>query len=178
MKLRKLTPLIGAVLLLSSCGNTLRSDIKEFVASFSLSESMLAYKHAGYTSVKVSVIDGTKTEENIELSFNTLDEENIQYSFTKTTKINDGEENIFEKFLTKNEGQYFLNETNKDPVEYSLSDINLLIQDFFFTNTMYEGTYHSNGMYYGDLIKETAGDLQGFVEIDTENEWYIFSHKT
>ena len=132
MKLRKLTPLIGAVLLLSSCGNTLRSDIKEFVASFSLSESMLAYKHAGYTSVKVSVIDGTKTEENIELSFNTLDEENIQYSFTKTTKINDGEENIFEKFLTKNEGQYFLNETNKNPVEYSLSDINLLIQDFFF----------------------------------------------
>lgn len=166
------------VLLLSSCAKQLRSDIKEFVASFSLSESMSTYKHAGYTSVKISEVDGVKTEENISLSFNTLDEENLSYSFTKKTKINDGEENIFQKFLTKNDGKYFLNETDKEPVEYSTSQINLLVQEFFYKNVMYEGTYHCNGMYYGDLILETIQELQGFVEINQEKEWYIFSHKT
>ena len=166
------------VLLLSSCAKELRSDIKEFVASFSLSESMSTYKHAGYTSVKISEVDGVKTEENISLSFNTLDEENLTYSFTKKTKINDGEENIFQKFLTKNDGKYFLNETDKEPVEYSISQINLLVQEFFYKNVMYEGTYHCNGMYYGDLILETIQELQGFVEINQEKEWYIFSHKT
>lgn len=166
------------VLLLSSCAKELRSDIKEFVASFSLSESMSTYKHAGYTSVKISEVDGVKTEENISLSFNTLDEENLTYSFTKKTKINDGEENIFQKFLTKNDGKYFLNETDKEPVEYSIDQINLLVQEFFYKNVMYEGTYHCNGMYYGDLILETIQELQGFVEINQEKEWYIFSHKT
>lgn len=166
------------VLLLSSCAKELRSDIKEFVASFSLSESMSTYKHAGYTSVKISEVDGVKTEENISLSFNTLDEENLTYNFTKKTKINDGEENIFQKFLTKNDGKYFLNETDKEPVEYSVDQINLLVQEFFYKNVMYEGTYHCNGMYYGDLILETISELQGFVEIDQEKQWYIFSHKT
>ena len=178
MKLRKIVTSLLMVLLLSSCAKEIRSDIKEFVASFSLSESMSTYKHAGYTSVKISKVDGVKTEENISLSFNTLDEENLTYNFTKKTKINDGEENIFQKFLTKNDGKYFLNETNKEPVEYSVEEINLLVQEFFYKNVMYEGTYHCNGMYYGDLILETISELQGFVEIDQEKEWYIFSHKT
>lgn len=178
MKLRKVVTSLLMVLLLSSCAKELRSDIKEFVASFSLSESMSTYKHAGYTSVKISEVDGVKTEENISLSFNTLDEENLSYTFTKKTKINDGEENIFQKFLTKNDGKYFLNETDKEPVEYSVDQINLLVQEFFYKNVMYEGTYHCNGMYYGDLILETIQELQGFVEIDQEKECYIFSHKT
>ena len=178
MKLRKIVTSLFMVLLLSSCAKQLRSDIKEFVASFSLSESMSTYKHAGYTSVKISEVDGVKTEENISLSFNTLDEENLSYTFTKKTKINDGEENIFQKFLTKNDGKYFLNETDKEPVEYSVDQINLLVQEFFYKNVMYEGTYHCNGMYYGDLILETISELQGFVEIDQEKQWYIFSHKT
>ena len=178
MKLRKIVTSLLMVLLLSSCAKELRSDIKEFVASFSLSESMSTYKHAGYTSVKISEVDGVKTEENISLSFNTLDEENLTYTFTKKTKINDGEENIFQKFLTKNDGKYFLNETDKEPVEYSIDQINLLVQEFFYKNVMYEGTYHCNGMYYGDLILETIQELQGFVEINQEKEWYIFSHKT
>lgn len=178
MKLRKIVTSLFMVLLLSSCAKELRSDIKEFVASFSLSQSMSTYKHAGYTSVKISEVDGVKTEENISLSFNTLDEENLTYNFTKKTKINDGEENIFQKFLTRNEGRYFLNETDKEPVEYSVDQINLLVQEFFYKNVMYEGTYHCNGMYYGDLILETIQELQGFVEIDQEKQWYIFSHKT
>lgn len=178
MKLRKIVTSLFMVLLLSSCAKQLRSDIKEFVASFSLSQSMSTYKHAGYTSVKISEVDGVKTEENISLSFNILDEENLSYNFTKKTKINDGEENIFQKFLTKNDGKYFLNETDKEPVEYSVDQINLLVQEFFYKNVMYEGTYHCNGMYYGDLILETISELQGFVEIDQEKQWYIFSHKT
>ncbi len=165
--------------LLSSCGqNELRSDIKEFVASFSLTESMELYKHAGYTSIKESLINGVKTSETTTLNFDISDLENISYDFKVVTKINDGNEEIKEKLITKVEEKYFLNETEKEPVEYTVDNIKLLIQDFFFTKTMYEGTYHSNGMYYGDLILETARDLQGFIEINQENQLYIFYHKT
>lgn len=179
MKLKYLLSLIMTMSLLSSCGqNELRSDIKEFVASFSLSESINTYKCAGYTSIKETLIDGYKTNENITMSFDVSDSENLKYNFKKITKINDQSEQIYEKFITKDEEKYFLNETDKHPVEYSVSQINLLVQDFFYTKTMYEGTYHCNGMYYGDLILETAKDLQGFIEINQENSLYIFYHFT
>ena len=63
-------------------------------------------------------------------------------------------------------------------MEFSIAEIENLIRDFFYTKTMYEGSYHSNGMYYGDLILETCMDLQEFIKIDQENEWYIFHHQT
>ena len=165
--------------LLSSCAKKeLRSDIKNFVASFSLSESLLAYKHAGYTSEKESFIDGVKTSENTTLNFNISDEENPEYHLKTITKIDDKEEKVYEKFLSKNEEKIYLNETEKDPIEYSINDVNLLVQDFFFLEVLLDGTYHCKGMYYGDLVLETARDFQEFVEIDQENQWYVFHHTT
>ena len=178
MKLRFIATPLVLVSLLSSCGKELRSDIKDFVASFSLSESMSEYKHAGYTNVKETFKDGVKTLENTTLNFNVTDVENIEYHLKTITKIDEGEEKIYEKFISKNEDKYLLNETEKDPVEYSVENINLLVQDFFYKATMYEGGYHYNGMYYGDLILETAKDLQEFVQIDAENELYVFHHLT
>ena len=139
---------------------------------------MEAYKHAGYTSIKESFIDGKKTHESITLNFDISDPANLSYNLTTKTKINDEDEVVNEKIISKVEDKYFLNETNKDPLEYSEAQIKGLIQDFFYTKTMYEGTYHSNGMYYGDLILETSRDLQGFIEINQENSLYIFYHKT
>ena len=179
MKLRFIAASFVMMSLLSSCAKKeLRSDIKDFVASFSLSDSMSTYKHAGYTDAKVTFIDGIKTEENTTVEFNILDETNPQYSLEKKTKINDGEENIYTKWITKNEDKFFLNETDKEAVEFSIAEIENLVRDFFYTKIMYEGSYHSNGMYYGDLILETARDLQEFVQIDQENQWYIFHHQT
>ena len=179
MKLKYIAASLILMSLLSSCvKKELRSDIKDFVASFSLSDSMSTYKHAGYTNAKESFIDGVKTQENTTLEFNLLDESNPQYHLKITTKIDEGEEKKYEKLLTKNEDKFYLNETEKEPIEYSLDQVKLLVRDFFFTKTQYEGTYHSNGMYYGDLILETARDLQEFIEIDQENEWYIFYHFT
>ena len=179
MKLKYIAASLILMSLLSSCvKKELRSDIKDFVASFSLSDSMSGYKHAGYTNVKETFIDGTKTLENTTLEFNILDESNPTYHLKTITKVNDGDENIYEKFLTKNEDKIYLNETDKEAVEFSIAEVELLIQDFFFTKTMYEGTYHCNGMYYGDLILETARELQTFVEIDQENGWYVFYHFT
>ena len=170
-------PLI-AMSLLSSCSVELRSDIKEFVASFSLSEAMATYKVAGYTSVKETKKDGVKTLENITLNFNVSDPENPEYHLTTSTKIDENEAQIVEKFSQKIENKFYLYETGKDPVEYTADQIKLLVRDFFYTKTMYDGDYHSNGMYYGDFVLETARDLQGFVEIDGENELYIFRHYT
>ena len=179
MKLRFFASSLLVMSLLSSCGQKeLRSDIKDFVASFSLSESMSSYKHAGYTNQKVTFIDGVKTEENTTLNFSILDEENASYNFTKKTKINDGEEEVYVKYLTKIENKYFIYETSIDPVECSIETLKLLIQDFFYTKVMYEGSYHCNGMYYGDLILETVRELQEFVTIDANNSLYEFYHYT
>ena len=179
MKLRYLAASLLTMSLLSSCAKKeLRSDIKDFVASFSLSESMLAYKHAGYTSEKESFIDGVKTNENTTLNFNILDEENPEYHLKTITKTNDEDEKVYEKFLSKNEEKIYLNETEKEPVEYSINDVKLLVQDFFFTEVLLEGTYHCYGMYYGDLVLETARDFQEFVTIDQENELYELHYFT
>ena len=167
------------VSLLSSCKQKeLRSDIKEFVASFSLSEAMSTYKHAGYTDEKETFKDGVKTIEKVTLEFDISDIENPLYNYQKITKINEEEETTYNKYLMKEENKIFLVETDKEKVEYSTSQISLLIQDFFYTKTMYEGSYHCNGMYYGDLIVETVRDLQEFVTIDGTNSLYIFSYST
>lgn len=178
MKLRFIATSIALMSLLSSCGKELRSDIKNFVTSFSLSESMSTYKHAGYTDDKETFIDGVKKKENTILSFNLLDPENPEYHLKTITKIDEGEEKTYEKFISKNEEKFYLNETEKDPIEYTIENINLLVQNFFYKSTMMEGSYHCNGMYYGDLIQETAKDLQEFVQIDEENHWYVFHHFT
>ena len=179
MKLRFIATSLLMVSLLSSCKqNELRSDIKEFVASFSLSSAIEAYKHAGYTSVKESFIDGKKTSENIILNFDVLDIENPTYNYQKITKTNDEEEQKEEKYIQKNEEKIYFFETNKEPIEYSTEDVEKLIIEFFYTKTMYEGTYHCNAMYYGDLVLETARDFQEFVTIDADNSLYVFYHLT
>ena len=177
MKLRYIATSLLMVSLLSSCGKKeLRSDIKDFVASFSLSSSFEEYKHAGYVNEKESFIDNVKTVEKVTLNFNVLDMNNPEYHLKKTTKIDEGAEKIYEKLLTKNDDKFYLEETEKEAVEYSIEDIQKLVQDFFYTSIMYEGTYHCNGMYYGDLVLETCRELQEFVKIDTENELYEFYH--
>ena len=179
MKLRYIATSLVLVSLLSSCKQKeLRSDIKDFVASFSLSEAMSEYKHAGYTSEKETFKDGVKTTENITLNFDVRDLENPEYHFTKISKVGELESQTYEKFLTKVEDKIYLNETGKDPIEYQTGQVNLLVQDFFYTKTMYEGTYHCNGMYYGDLVVETAREFQEFVRIDAENSLYIFYHSS
>ena len=179
MKLRFIASSLLLMSLLSSCGQKeLRSDIKDFVASFSLSEAMSNYKHAGYNNDKVTFKDGTKTEEKVTLEFNILDEENPSYNLTKKTKINDEEETIYQKYLTKDENKFFIYETSVDPYECSINDVKNLIRNFFYTKVMYEGTYHSDGMYYGDLVLETVRELQEFVTIDGNNSLYEFYHYT
>ena len=177
MKLKYIATSLVMVSLLSSCNKKeLRSDIKEFVASFSLSESIETYKHAGYISKKETFKDGVKTLENISLNFDVRDMENPSYEYKKITKINDGDEQILEKSLTKIENKIYFLETNKEAVEYSIEQVQNLILDFFYTETLLEGSYHCNGMYYGDLVLETARDFQEFVTIDADNSLYVFYH--
>ncbi len=165
--------------LLTSCSPAeLRSDIKDFVASFSLSESMSTYVHAGYTSNKITVFSGVTRHIDETLEFDMSDPENPVYEFTKSLKVGDYEPEISKNFLKKEEGKIYFVEGDKEPVEYTSNQISLLIQDFFYKETLYEGTYHARGMYYGDLILETARELQGFITINDAKTELIFEHNS
>jgi hypothetical protein len=43
---------------------------------------------------------------------------------------------------------------------------------------MYDGTYHAQGMYYGDLLLETARELQAFITINEAKTELIFEHNS
>ena len=168
-----------AMPLLNACSPVeIRSDIKEFVASFSLADSIEAYKEAGYTSDKKTMINGVLFTEKIDFYYNVKDPENPSYEMTTTSKSGTEEEKIVKNFLEVKDGEIFYIEGEKDPVSYSQEQVVELIKPFFYKQTMYDGAYHSDGMYYGDFILEIVRELQAFVTIDTENELYCFNHSS
>ena len=163
--------------LLNACSQVeLRSDIKEFVASFSLADSIEAYKEAGYTSEKETKINGVLFTEKIDFYFNIKDWNNPEYQVTTISKNGKEDENISKKFLEVIDTKFYLNDNGVRSDEYSRLQVEELIRPFFYKDVELSGGYHSGGMYYGDLIMETVGDLQTFVTIDKENSLYQFSH--
>ena len=84
MKRRIIALFLCAIPLLTSCRKTpsLRSDIAQFVASFSLNEARKTYLESGYERVDISY-EQDKTIRAIEtLDFNIKDLENISYSYS------------------------------------------------------------------------------------------------
>ena len=90
MKAKKLY-ILPLLALLSSCVSSipLRSDISEFIASFSLEKSLSTYVNAGYSRHKVVFANNTKTEEFIEVDFNIENVNHPAYSYEHKTYKND-----------------------------------------------------------------------------------------
>lgn len=163
--------------LLNACSKVnIRSDIKDFVASFSLVDSIATYKEAGYVSVTHTFKNNTLTVENITLNFNIKDIDNPLYEYTKSTKVGDEEEKISRKFLEKvDEKIYFVEDESRKEI-LSEQEIIDIIQPFFFASYDAESRYHSEGMYYGDLVLATVKDLQGYVTISEDKSLYEFDY--
>ena len=174
MKAKKLY-ILPLLALLNSCVSSipLRSDISDFIASFSLDESIATYVNAGYVRHKVVFVENTKTEEYIEVNFNIENVNHPTYSYEHTTYINDTlDSTVTREIVYKNEKIYYVSEDGE--VEYSLSDCRKLINTYFYTQTSMDGLYHSGAWYYGDFLTEMGRELQNFITINSDKTQLIF----
>lgn len=178
VKNRSLIGLVLPILLLTSCGSRndgLRSDIADFIASFSLDKSIVEYQEAGYESIREMHISNKVTIEVEKVDFNIKDMSNLSYVHTLVTTI-DGEEDssrIQKIEVVDSKYMYTLDEdTHEVDIEYALTIVNT----FFYIQEPIDG-YRVRGMYYGDYIKEIASTMQDAITIDQENKLLIDSFR-
>ena len=173
MKRRFFTPLLVVISLLTSCNDrTLRSDIKEFIASFSISEARSHYLESGYVEEITSVNQTTTTRVREEFNFNIKDLENITYSHTYVRYDNDELIESHDRRVIKKEEQYYLVYDEQESEITSQNIISLYITMFFYRSSLEE--YYSIGMYIGDTIKTIIYDMQDFVTIDNEANTFTY----
>ena len=175
--MKKVVLPLALLTLLTSCHAKpeLRKDIKEFIAQFSLSEAMAEYKTGGYTSTKEITEGETKTKTVINLEYSIVDDEHPTYVEVTTIYENDVETSKKEVEFVINEEGYFIS-TNGELQASSLREYKRIITKFFYKQTQLDGTYHTQGFYYGDYLQEVAPSLQQYVTIDQDNQLYIHEY--
>ena len=174
---RKYIAFIGAILLLTSCGERkLRSDIDKFITSFSLQDAVASYLEAGYESVRTQTGGEVETKEEIFLSFNVKDASHPQYKKeTKKYENNVLKSDVVEEIKEDDSGFIFAI-TDREDMRYTLEECHDVIKTFFYKESLFDGTYNVQGMYYGDYLKQVAPGLQDYVTIDEENQLYIMEY--
>ena len=175
MKKSTLLHFSSVIVLLTSCGNAkpLRSDIRKFIASFSLSKAMEEYQEVDYESHYDRFKNGEKESGNITLSFNIKDVENPIYSYDEYNYKNDVlDSEIHRSIVKENDQLYYIENESKTPC--TISKCTDLIKDYFYTYTEMEGVFHFGGNYMGDYLGQRARDVQDFITIDEENKLLKF----
>ena len=176
MKRRILALPLVAISLLSSCSNTreLRSDIAEFITSFSYEESRKVYLDCSFSRVDVSHEQtGNILTISQEMSISVKNPENLVYDYVYQ-KEEDG-------ILLENKHHYI--EKEQDYYQYycgqdnplkmtSLEVKTQLITKFFFKDE-YEGIY-LRGMFLGDYLRKFLPNMQNYVTIDKDKELLIY----
>ena len=160
--------------LLTSCSdNSLRSDIKEFIASFSLEESIKAYLEAGYTETKVAVENKVTTKTVEVFDFNVKDAMHPKYKKATSTYIDGKFDNEVSEEIIEENNTFYLLKNNSEKEEYTLEKAHKKVEQYFYKSVEYDAV-HLYGMYYGDYIKQIVTMLQSLVTIDTENDLYVY----
>ena len=174
--MRKISLLLLPISLIASCSNQgeIRSDIKEFISGFSLTESMEIYKEAGYHSTLESVVSNVKTNEYDEVNFNIRDDANISYIHTLTTYINEELSSSESETIVTEDGRY-IHTRNGVSDEYTASDCSKLVRTYFYRSEPVEG-FHDYAMYYGDYITGVALRLQSAMTVDKDNNTLILEY--
>ena len=174
MKRRFITIFIPVISLLTCCArNNVRSDIKEFIASFSLDLALQNYPAASYSREDISIENDVTSKIVTTMSINRKDTDNLIYDYTKITFENDEEKSHIHRYTEKkNEQYYYITEDNS--IEQSPEWVNNLLNDFFYTSSR-EGIY-TGGMFMGDAFREILPDIQDLVTIDVENKLLVYSY--
>ena len=124
------------ILLLNSCNQqSLRSDIKQFIASFSLEESIKEYQEAGYDSFEIITVEGEGVERIEEsISFNVKEDSPNYYHYLHKEYVND--ELMIHKFIDIEEvnDKLIYHSDEIDSKEITTSDMSNIVIKFFSTS--------------------------------------------
>ena len=171
MKRRYIALLIPTISLLTSCMKSpLRSDIIEFIASFSIELAMQNYTHATYTREDISIENDVTS---IIVKEMTINRDDLAYDYIEKTHEEDEETSSVHRYIEKREEKYFYI-TESEETERSKEQVNDLINNFFYTSSK-EGIY-TGGMFMGDAFREILPDIQDLVTIDSENKLLVYSY--
>ena len=171
MKRRYIALLIPTISLLTSCMKSpLRSDIIEFIASFSIELAMQNYAHATYTRQDISIENDVTS---IIVKEMTINRDDLAYDYIEKTHEEDEETSSVHRYIEKREENYFYI-TESEETERSKEQVNDLINNFFYTSSK-EGIY-TGGMFMGDAFREILPDIQDLVTIDSENKLLVYSY--
>ena len=173
---------LAVISLLSSCAQNkieLRSDIKEFIASFSLQKAMETYVKVHYEERTIHHIleDGVdkKTDTLKIIDFDFSDSHSIEYLEKIVTKENDVLSEEKQEHIITNEDKYYLVSIDNEQ-ELTADEVNNYFVKFFYVTTQNDGRYHSGANYYGDYLTDISYVLQDYVTIDKENSLYIYDY--
>lgn len=174
MKRRFIALLIPAISLLGSCNkNNLRSDIVNFIASFSVANAIENYPQGSYVREDISNQNGVTSKEITSLKMARSDNENLIYDYSKITYENEVEKSTAHKYIEKVDDKYFYHD-GEQSYEKSAESIKTLALEFFYTSAT-EGIY-TGGMFMGDAFREILPDIQDHVTIDSENKLLVYSY--
>ena len=174
MKRRFITIIIPVISLLSACAkNSLRSDIQEFIASFSIDSAVVNYPSARYVREDISTENNVTSKVVITMAINRQNQEDLAYDYTKITYEDNVEKSNVHRYVEKNNEKYFY-VTEDGSSERTKEQVNDLIDTFFYTSSK-EGIY-TGGMFMGDAFREIIPDIQDLVTIDSENKLLVYSY--
>ena len=174
MKRRFITLLIPVISLLTCCArNNVRSDIKEFIASFSIDLAKENYQAASYSREDISIENDVTSKIKTTMSINRKNADSLMYDYTKITTENSEEKSNIHRNIEKNNEKYFYI-TEDGSAEETVEQVNDLINTFFYTSSK-EGIY-LGGMFMGDAFREILPDIQDLVTIDSENKLLVYSY--
>lgn len=173
MRRRLFTPLLAVISLLTSCNNRpLRSDIAQFIASFSIVESRKNYQESGYERQDISIEkDGTiRVIETVDFNIKNL--ENIVYEYHYDKYQDSSLIESHYRHVVKENNQYFYIDDDEKVAKTSEEIISQHVTSFFY-KTSYQELYYL-GMYAGDYMNDIINDVQDYVSIDNENHVLIY----
>lgn len=165
-------PLV-TISLLTSCSKTpdLRSDIAEFITSFSYTEARKKYLEARYIRKDIShEASGEIITIEEEMYINIKDENDLKYDFKKkkftATEVFEEKHN----YVIKNGDHYLYYYTGADnPATRTPEEVKYpLISGFFYKQQFEE--IHTSGMYVGDYLLETLPYIQDYVTINNADK--------
>lgn len=174
MKTRNALFTLSVVALLTSCNKIqIRSDIAEFIASFSLEDSVRAYLEGGYEQTSITTTNDEVVKEVETLSFNVKDNQKPQYEKKILKYKNDVlESEIKEEIVIQNDKYYFIDSDGTH--EYTLQECHDKVEKFFYEQSSFEGTYHYRGMYRGDYIKQGIEYFQPYATVSEDKSLLTF----
>ena len=174
MKRRFITLFISVISLLTACArNNVRSDIKEFIASFSIDLALENYKHASFSREEISNENNVVSKIVTEMVIDRTNANDLAYDYLKVTYEDNEEKSRLHHYISKNDEKYFYF-TEDGSSEKTSEEVNALINGFFYTSSN-EGIY-LGGMFMGDSFREIIPDIQDLVTIDSENKLLVYSY--